>query len=79
MCVRVCMRVYACVCVCIQQKELEVQRKKNPSLDEVQAVAVSERLIQKLTNRMANQLRESADTDESVKALETLFNVTTDE
>jgi glutamyl-tRNA reductase len=63
----------------IQQKELEVQRKKNPSLDEVQAVAVSERLIQKLTNRMANQLRESADTDESVKALETLFNVATDE
>ena len=63
----------------MQQQELEVQRKKNPSLDEAQAVAVSERLIQKLTNRMANHLRESANTDESVKALETLFNVTTDE
>jgi glutamyl-tRNA reductase len=63
----------------IQQQELEVQRKKNPSLDEAQAVAVSERLIQKLTSRMANHLRESANTDESVKALETLFNVSTDE
>ena len=62
----------------MQQQELESQRKKNPSLDEAQAVAVSERLIQKITNRMANQLRESANTDESVKALETLFNVATD-
>ncbi len=62
----------------MQQQELESQRKKNPSLDERQAVAVSERLIQKITNRMANQLRESANTDESVKALETLFNVATD-
>jgi len=63
----------------MQQQELEVQRKKNPSLDEAQAVAVSERLIQKLTNRMANHLRESTNTDESVKALETLFNVASDE
>ncbi len=63
----------------MQQQELEVQRKKNPFFDEAQAVAVSERLIQKLTNRMANHLRESANTDESVKALETLFNVATDE
>ncbi|NBR41074.1 MAG: hypothetical protein EBT93_16955 [Alphaproteobacteria bacterium] len=47
--------------------------------DEAQAIAVSERLIQKLTNRMANHLRESTNTDESVKALETLFNVASDE
>jgi glutamyl-tRNA reductase len=63
----------------MQQQELEAQRKKNPYFDEAQAVAVSERLIQKLTNRMANQLRESANTDESVKALETLFNVVRDD
>jgi glutamyl-tRNA reductase len=63
----------------MQEQELEVQRKKNPSLDTVQAVAVSERVIQKLTNRMANHLRESANTDQSIKALESLFNVVTDE
>ena len=63
----------------IQQQELEAQRKKNPSLNSDHAVAVSERLIQKLTNRMANHLRESENTVESVKALETLFNVSTHE
>ena len=63
----------------IQQQELEAQRKKNPSLNSDHAIAVSERLIQKLTNRMANHLRESENTVESVKALETLFNVSTHE
>ena len=63
----------------IQQQELEAQRKKNPSLNSDHAIAVSERLIQKLTNRMANHLRESENTIESVKALETLFNVSTHE
>jgi len=63
----------------IQQQELAAQRKKNPALDTKQATAVSERLIQKLTNRMANHLRESTNTVESVKAIETLFNVTTRE
>lgn len=63
----------------IQQQELNLQRKKNPSLDSKQALAVSEKLIQKLTNRMANHLRESHNTEESVKAIETLFNVSIDE
>jgi glutamyl-tRNA reductase len=63
----------------IQQQELAAQRKKNPALDTKQATVVSERLIQKLTNRMANQLRESNNTLESAKALETLFNVSADE
>lgn len=63
----------------IQQQELATQRKKNPALDTKQATLVSERLIQKLTNRMANQLRESDNTLESAKALETLFNVSADE
>jgi glutamyl-tRNA reductase len=63
----------------IQQQELEAQRKKNPALDDDQATAVSEKLIQKLTNRMANHLRESDNTHESVKALETLFNISTHE
>jgi glutamyl-tRNA reductase len=59
----------------IQRKELEIQVKKNPTIDTNQAVAVSERLIQKLTNRMAAQLRQSNDTVESAKALKALFNV----
>lgn len=63
----------------IQQQEVAAQRKKNPALDTKQATAVSERLIQKLTNRMANQLRESNNALESAKALETLFNVNADE
>ncbi len=63
----------------MQQQELELQRKKNPKLDADQAIAVSERLIQKLTNRMANHLRESSNMAASVKALQTLFNVPTDE
>jgi glutamyl-tRNA reductase len=63
----------------IQRKELEVQRKKNPSFDDQQATVVSEKLIQKLTNRMANQLRESDNTHESVKALESLFNISVHE
>lgn len=63
----------------IQRQELAAQRKKNPALDTKQATVISERLIQKLTNRMANHLRESNNKGESVKALETLFNVSTDE
>jgi len=63
----------------IQQQELEVQRKKNTARDDRQATAVSEKLIQKLTNRMANHLRESDNTHESVKAIETLFNISTHE
>jgi hypothetical protein len=63
----------------IQRKELEVQRKKNPSFDDQLAKVVSEKLIQKLTNRMANQLRESDNTHESVKALESLFNISVHE
>ena len=59
----------------IQRKELEIQVKKNPTIDTNQAVAVSERLIQKLTNRMAAQLRQSNDTVESAKALKALFNI----
>jgi predicted transcriptional regulator len=42
-------------------------------------LAVSDRLIQKLTNRMATHLRTSENAGESVKALKTLFNVTADE
>lgn len=63
----------------IQLQELEAHRKKNPSLDTDSALAVSDRLIQKLTNRMATHLRTSENAGESVKALKTLFNVTADE
>ena len=63
----------------IQLQELEAHRKKNPSLDADSALAVSDRLIQKLTNRMATHLRTSENAGESVKALKTLFNVTADE
>ncbi len=63
----------------IQLQELEAHRKKNPSLDADIALAVSDRLIQKLTNRMATHLRTSENAGESVKALKTLFNVTADE
>jgi glutamyl-tRNA reductase len=63
----------------IQLQELKAHRKKNPSLDADSALAVSDRLIQKLTNRMATHLRTSENAGESVKALKTLFNVTADE
>jgi glutamyl-tRNA reductase len=63
----------------IQLQELEAHRKKNPSVDADSALAVSDRLIQKLTNRMATHLRTSENAGESVKALKTLFNLTADE
>ncbi len=63
----------------IQLQELEAHRKKNPAIDADSALAVSDRLIQKLTNRMATHLRTSENAGESVKALKTLFNVTADE
>ena len=63
----------------IQLQELEAHRKKNPSVDADSALAVSDRLIQKLTNRMATHLRTSENASESVRALKTLFNVTADE
>ena len=63
----------------IQLQELEAHRKKNPAIDADSALAVSDRLIQKLTNRMATHLRTSENASESVRALKTLFNVTADE
>lgn len=63
----------------IQLQELEAHRKKNPSVDANSALAVSDRLIQKLTNRMATHLRTSENAGESIKALKTLFNLTADE
>ena len=63
----------------IQLQELEAHRKKNPSVDADSALAVSDRLIQKLTNRMATHLRTSENASESVRALKTLFTVSADE
>ena len=63
----------------IQLQELEAHRKKNPFVDANSALAVSDRLIQKLTNRMATHLRTSENAGESIKALKTLFNLTADE
>ena len=63
----------------IQKEELKQYVKKNPSLNSSHASAVSEKIIQKLTNKLALHFKESKNPSKSIKAFQTLFDFSLNE
>lgn len=60
----------------IQAQELATHRKKVTGFNEAQADLVAERLIQKITNRVANHLREAnGSTQESIALIQSIFEL----
>jgi glutamyl-tRNA reductase len=59
----------------LSQQELLQQQKKHPHLDPKEATLVSQFLIQKITNRIANHIRESDNREDSLKTIQEVFNL----
>jgi len=59
----------------IEEQELVQQQKKHPHLNRQEATLLSQHLIQKITNRVANHMRKSENTAESVKTIQDVFNI----
>ena len=59
----------------IEQQALDQQQKKHPDFNKNQALALSQHLIQKLTNRVANHMRESDKSEENIKVVQEVFNL----
>jgi glutamyl-tRNA reductase len=59
----------------ISHQELLQQQKKHPHLDPEEATLVSQFLIQKITNRVANHIRESDNREDSLKTIQEVFNI----
>jgi glutamyl-tRNA reductase len=59
----------------ISHQELLQQQKKHPHLDPKEATLVSQFLIQKITNRVANHIRESDNREDSLKTIQEVFNI----
>jgi glutamyl-tRNA reductase len=66
--------------VTIQAQELPTHRKKVTDFNEEQAQIISERLIQKITNRVANHLREAnGSAQDSIALIQSIFQLENDE
>jgi len=60
----------------LKDAEINLQRKKYSDFDEEQADIVSSRIIQKITNRFANHLKnEDTMTDESIALIQKIFQL----
>jgi len=60
----------------LEQQALAQQQKKHPHLKSEEATLLSQHLIKKITNRVANHMRNSENTAESVKTIQDVFNIT---
>ena len=60
----------------LEQQALAQHQKKHPHLKSEEATLLSQHLIQKITNRVANHMRNSENTAESVKTIQDVFNIT---
>jgi len=62
----------------LKDAEIDFQRKKINNFDEAQAEIISDRIIQKITTRFANHLKESnGTTDDSIAFIEKIFQLET--
>ncbi|NAS31766.1 glutamyl-tRNA reductase [Flavobacteriaceae bacterium R38] len=62
----------------LKDAEIDFQRKKINNFDEAQAEIISDRIIQKITTRFANHLKESnGTTDESIALIQKVFQLET--
>jgi glutamyl-tRNA reductase len=59
----------------LEQQALAQHQKKHPHLKSEEATLLSQHLIQKITNRVANHMRNSDNTAESVKTIQDVFNI----
>jgi glutamyl-tRNA reductase len=59
----------------LEQQALAQHQKKHPYLKSEEATLLSQHLIQKITNRVANHMRNSDNTAESVKTIQDVFNI----
>ena len=59
----------------LEQQALAQHQKKYPHLKSEEATLLSQHLIQKITNRVANHMRNSENTAESVKTIQDVFNI----
>ena len=59
----------------LEQQALAQHQKKHPHLKSEEATLLSQHLIQKITNRVANHMRNSENTAESVKTIQDVFNI----
>ncbi len=63
----------------MKEAELDFQRKKIQGFDENQAEVISDRIIQKITTRFANHLKENTnDSDESIELIKKVFQLESD-
>ena len=59
----------------IQENKINILKKKASSFDDENVKEVSEHLIQKITNQIANHLRDSDDFEEELKSIKTIFQL----
>ena len=59
----------------IQQNKINLIKKKTSTFNNDNAKEVSEHLIQKITNQVANHLRDSNDFEEELKSIKTIFQL----
>ena len=59
----------------IQENKINTLKKKTSSFDATNVNEVSEHLIQKITNQIANHLRDSDDFEEELESIKTIFQL----
>ncbi|EGD34370.1 glutamyl-tRNA reductase [Capnocytophaga sp. oral taxon 338] len=59
----------------LKNGEIDFQRKKIPDFNEQQAEIISDRIIQKITTRFINHLKESASPEESLSLMKQVFEL----
>ena len=63
----------------IQENKIKLLKKKTSSFDDNNVKEVSEHLIQKITNQVANHLRDSDDFEEELESIKTIFQLDQDD
>jgi glutamyl-tRNA reductase len=63
----------------IQENKINILKKKTSSLDDASLKEVSEHLIKKITNQVANHLRDSDDFEEELESIKTIFQLNHDD
>ena len=63
----------------IQNKKINVLKKKSQNFSEESVVEVGEHLIQKITNQIASHLKESKEFEEELESIRAIFQLDSDE
>ena len=63
----------------IQSNKISILKKKSPNLNEESANEISDHLIQKITNQIANHLKESKEFESELKSVRTIFQLDSNE